>query len=132
MAESAVELIRRGNELANAGDWDAAMALLDPEVEWVIAREHPEARVVRGREQATAYRRSWEQTMSGLRIELDDVREVGGRVLAVGTVLGTGAESAAQIRVPLALLFTLRDGLIVRAEEYLDVAEAKRIAGVTA
>jgi len=125
-----VELVRRFNALGNAGRWDAVAELLHPAVEWVIAREHPDARTVSGRDELTEYRRQWDTMMPDLRIDLDRVLDVDDRVVAIGIARGTGTGSGADVRVPLALVYTLRDGLITRGEEYLDPDEALEAAGL--
>jgi ketosteroid isomerase-like protein len=130
MSQENVEVVRRFNALGNAGRWDAVAELLHPAVEWVIAREHPDARTVSGRDELTEYRRQWEKTMPDLRMDLDRVLDVDDRVVAIGTAHGTGTGSGADVHVPLALVYTLRDGLITRCEEYLDPDEALEAVGL--
>ncbi len=106
------------------------MELLAPDVQWVIAREHPEARTLVGREAVTEYRRSWQSTMPNMRFELDRALDCGDAVVGIGAVAGTGAGSRADVRVPLAIVYRFRDGLIAEAREYLDPAEALKAAGL--
>jgi ketosteroid isomerase-like protein len=130
MSRESVEIVQESNALSNAGDWNAAFELLHPDVAWVVAREHPDARTLAGREAVAAYRREWQETLPDLRIELDQVVDADDRVVGVGTVSGTGVGSGADVRVPLAVVFTVRDGLITRAEEYLNPAEALKAVGL--
>jgi len=130
VSQENVAIVRRSNALANDGDWDAAFALLHPDIKWVIAREHPDARTLTGREAVDQYRRQWQEVVPNVRIELDRVLDIGDRVLEIGNVHGTGAGSGADVRVPIALLFTLQDGLIARCEEYLTPAEALAAVGL--
>jgi hypothetical protein len=51
-----------------------------------------------------------------VRFEIDRVIGVGDRVVGIGVVPGTGIGSEADVRVPLAIVYTLRNGLIVRGE----------------
>ena len=58
--------------------------------------------------------------------------ERGDRVVASGHIRGTGAGSEVEIEVPLAIVHTLRDGKIIRGEEYFDpnrALNALRLAG---
>jgi hypothetical protein len=89
-----------------------------------IAKEHPDARTVTGYEAVEVYRREWQEMLPDVRVEFDRLLDTGNAVVAIGTVRGTGAGSGADVRVPIGFIFTLRDGLIARAEEYLDPAEA--------
>jgi ketosteroid isomerase-like protein len=130
VSQENVEVVRRSNTLYNAGDWDAALELLHPDIEWVIAREHPDARTLIGRDAVADYRREWQTAMPDLRLELDRVLDGGDKVVTIGAAHGTGTGSGADVRVPLAFVFTLRDGLIARAEEYLNPAEALEAEGL--
>jgi ketosteroid isomerase-like protein len=130
MSHDNVEIVRRSNALLNEGDVQGAMDLLDPAVEWVVAREHPEARTIVGRVAVAAYQRDWQRTFPNMQLKIDRVLDVGDKVAAIGMVGGTGAESEARLAVPLALLITLRDGLITRGEEYLNPAEALKAVGL--
>jgi uncharacterized protein len=130
MSQENVEIVRRANRLTNAGDLDAGYRLLHPNVEWVIASEHPDARTVTGHQALARYQREWQETLPDVRFELERVVDAGDTVVGIGTVRGTGAESGADVAVPIAFLFTLRDGSIVRVGEHLHPAEALRAAGL--
>jgi uncharacterized protein len=126
VSEENVEIVRR----ANALDWDSAFVFLDPDIEWVIAAEHPNARVLVGHEAVAEYQREWEETMPDVHFEVDRLLDAGDKVVGIGTVGGRGTESGADVSVPLAIVFTLRDGRIVRAEEFLSPAVAVKAAGL--
>lgn len=102
----------------------------DPQIEWVVAREHPEARTLTGRDAVVAYFQEWEASLPGMTFVADRVLDGDESVVAVGTVRGTGAGSGADVQVPLALLCRLAAGKVVRVEEYLDPNEALEIAGL--
>jgi hypothetical protein len=53
-------------------------------------------------------------------------------VLGIGAVVGTGFGGRAKVRVPLAIVYLFRDGLIAEAQEYLDPAEALKAVGLEA
>jgi ketosteroid isomerase-like protein len=60
-----------------------------------------------------------------MRYEIGEVEEAGDTVLTVGTFYGTGADSGAGVPVPLAFITTMREGLAIKVEEFLDLAEAR-------
>jgi ketosteroid isomerase-like protein len=130
MSEEDIEVVRRANELTNNGDLDAAYRFLHPDIEWVIAREHPDARTLTGREAVAEYQRDWQETVPDVGVDYDRVLDAGGRVVGIGRVRGTGTGSGADVRAPIALVFTLRDGLITRVEEYLNPSEALKAVGL--
>jgi ketosteroid isomerase-like protein len=131
VSEENVDAVRRMTASAVAGDWDAAVALMAPEVEWVIAREHPEARTLVGRRALVDYQRAWQETLPDMEVEVDRLLD-GGRdkVIGMGAVRGTGAGSGAGVRVSLAVVYTVRDGLIVRAQEFLNPHDALKAVGL--
>ncbi len=59
------------------------------------------------------------------RLELPD-----GRVLQRHVLRGTGASGEA-VQIPACMLITVRDGLIVRIDEYLDTAQANALRVVS-
>jgi ketosteroid isomerase-like protein len=130
MASENVELVRRSAALVNEGRWDTAMTLLAPDVEWVIAKEHPEARTLVGREAVVEYSQAWQRTLQGMRFELDRVFDCDNGVVGIGAVRGTGSGSGVDVQVPLAIVYEFRRGLIARAEEYLDPGEALKAVGL--
>src|SRR4051794_18429588 len=102
MSQENVEIVRRVGEV----DWDSAAAFLATDIEWVVAKEHPDARILVGHAAVAEYRREWEAMMPGLHFEPDRLLDAGDRVVGIGTVGGRGAESGADVRVALAIVFT--------------------------
>jgi ketosteroid isomerase-like protein len=130
MSQENVEVVRLSNALTNDGDFDAAFGLVHPDIEWVIAKEHPDTRTVTGRNALAEYRREWEEALPGVHVVFDRLLDTGNAVVGIGEVRGTGAGSGADVQVPIGFVFTLGDGLITRVEEYLDPAEALKAAGL--
>jgi ketosteroid isomerase-like protein len=127
MSQGDLELLR---ELIAITDVNEAAEGWDPDIEWVVAKEHPEARTLNGREAVIAYFRAWEEMLEHPRLEMDRFVDAGGSVVAVGSVRGTGTGSGAEVQVPIALVCTLAGGRVVRVHEYLDPSEALEVAGV--
>jgi ketosteroid isomerase-like protein len=130
MSQENVEIVRLSNALTNDGDFDAAFGLVHPDIEWVIAKEHPDTRTVTGRDALAEYRREWEEALPGVHVVFDRLLDTGNAVVGIGKVRGKGAGSGADVQVPIGFVFTLGDGLITRVEEYLDPAEALKAVGL--
>ena len=130
MSKQNVEIVRRANALTNEGDLDAAYELLHPDIEWMIAREHPNAGTLTGQKAVREYQRDWQEMLPDVRVEFDRVLDAGAMVVGIGNARGTGSGSGADVLVPIAFLFTVHDGLIVRFEEYLSPSEALKAAGL--
>jgi ketosteroid isomerase-like protein len=109
----------------NRGDVHALIEGVSPDIEWIVAREHPDPAIRRGRHEVVEYLRDWAQTMPGLQIEIEDLQETGDQVLLVMRMAGSGAGSGAAVEVRTATLTTFRDGKPVRTEEFLDPQEAR-------
>jgi ketosteroid isomerase-like protein len=56
--------------------------------------------------------------------------DAGDRVVALQTISGRGPASKLEVRREAAVIWTLRDGRIVRVETFLDRREALRTAGL--
>jgi ketosteroid isomerase-like protein len=119
------EYIRGFVEAWNQGELEALIADANPEIEWVVAREHPAATTHRGVEAVAAYLRDWTETMPDLRMAIEELEEVGDRVLMVMRMSGTGTGSGAATEVEVATVTTFRDGKPVRTEEFLNPEEAR-------
>ncbi len=81
-----------------------------------------------------AYRRyieQWLEGFEGLHVNVEEFIDVGAdRVLTWNRYTGRGRESGVPADWHLAIIFTLRDGRIVRGEEYFDRADALEAAGL--
>jgi ketosteroid isomerase-like protein len=118
---------RRFVEAWNRRDFRAFLDEMDPEYEWVAAREHPGAKGHRGGEEVAAYMQDWLAMMPDIEVEAEEVVEADDRVLCVMRMSGTGAGSGAKTEVRMATITAFRGGKPVRTEEFLDPDEARRV-----
>ena len=124
MADSNVELARRGFAAALRGDLVAIGELLDPEVKW-HGGDPTAAGSCRSREQALRFMRQSEVIRGG-RFELVDVVGAGDKVVVIMRPLSDGAQLAS----PVADITTFRNGKVVEIVHYPDVADALAAAGI--
>jgi ketosteroid isomerase-like protein len=120
------EYVRGWVEGWNRGDLESLIADADPEIEWVVTREHPDATTHVGVDAVSKYLSDWLDTMPGLRVEIIEQKERGDRVLSVLQLSGAGAGSGAATEVHTAMLSTFRNGRPLRTEEFLDLDEGRR------
>jgi ketosteroid isomerase-like protein len=123
-----LEIVRRLLEACNRRAWDAMLETGDPEIEVVTLM----AGTYRGHE---AWRRLVEQMaeeLSGFQFVPEDFIEVGqDRVVAVTRWIGTGRTSGiAVLDTVIGLVYTLRDGLVIRQESFRNRAEALKAVGL--
>jgi ketosteroid isomerase-like protein len=127
MSQENVEVVRRSLE---AGDRQAALADTRPDVEWVVAKEHPNSRTLHGHEEIIGYLHEWDEMLEDIRFDVADYRKAGDRVVALGKVQGKGNGGGTPVEVPLTLVYVFEDDKIARVEEYLDPKEALEAAGL--
>lgn len=118
-------VVRTFLDAFNAGDLDAFVATLHPEVE-ILSRRGPR----RGIEEA----RAWATRKPGgvqQRQVVNELRESGDMVLALNRRQWLWEESGElAAEEEMAYLFTLRDGKILRWEPFEDRGEALRAARI--
>jgi ketosteroid isomerase-like protein len=126
MSQENVEIVRTAAVANNSGDIDALMELYDPEVEFVtllLGNYHGKA----------AIRPIFEENrkaLSGDRLDPDELIDAGDKVIAVVHVGGAGATSGIALDDRIALVATLRGGLIVRQQSFRNKTEALEAAGL--
>src|SRR5947208_13182523 len=133
MSQENVKVVRRGLEAWQRDDLDTWLSTLDPAVEWHTALERLVGGVgsfYRGidgmREFWTAYRTELED----FRIEAEELRDVGDdRVLGLGHLWWRGPASGIELDSPVGLVFTLRNGRIIRSMDYLSHQKALGAVG---
>jgi len=122
-----VDLVRRMFELYSAGDVDEWVTCWDEDGEWVTSALQPlegDTRTYRGQEGLRRFQEDVLEALADMTVRGDEFREAGDRVLVLGEVGGRGATSGATFEQPMAWLFEVRGGKLVRGRDYLDQAHA--------
>ena len=129
MSQEKADLVRRSYAAWNEADLDAMLAILHPDFEYVTSGLFPGlAPVYRGRDGYTDYWLEFRSTWESLRIEMDELREVGEQVVTLFTFEGRG-RAGLEARRPFGHVWTFRDGLVVRLEAYGDWEETLEAVG---
>ena len=109
-------------------EYREAISLVDPEVEWktvFLGETH------RGYLAAAKVWDDYLKWADDYRVGLDEVKDLDGeRVYATLTLSGKAKPAGAPVNARFFDLFTLRDGLIVRLEEYPEREQALEAAGL--
>jgi ketosteroid isomerase-like protein len=136
MSRENVAIVRELFELFAKRDHERAFAYYDPEIEWdATGMEEmlPDlANVYRGHDGVRTYWRGWLSAWSDLDFELEDVLDAGDEVVAmVSHQRVWGRHSGIEIEMPpYALVFTLRDGKVVRWRSFADQESALEAVGL--
>jgi ketosteroid isomerase-like protein len=130
MSSQNIEIVRRGLEAFNLGDFDAALKFADPEVEWHDAPDMPDASTYRGHD---AVRKRWEamhEALEGFYAEPERFFDTGDQVVVFLRVGGTGRGSGIPVDRRVAHVWTIRDGKGVRVDVHTDRAKALEAVGI--
>ena len=126
MSRENVATVRLLFELFAKRDHERAFEYYDPEIEWdatqIVAEVPDIAGIYRGHEGVRAYWRLWLSAWSDLEADLDDVLDAGDEVVAlVSNQRQWGRHSGIATEIPpYALVFTFRDGKVVRWRSFPD------------
>ena len=133
MSQENVEIARRWYEVATSkaellAGMPRTMAFCHPDVEWSAPED---GTTYRGREGVRQRLEEWLESFGDYRYEVQQIIDCGGDdVLVVGTEVGRGAMSGAEVRATDYELLTIQGGLIVRIREFYDEGEALEAAGL--
>jgi ketosteroid isomerase-like protein len=128
MSEANVEIVRRGMEhFAETGEppWYA----IHTEVE---VRDHDtmDQGEYRGHAGYRRWLEDWAAAWSEFSMDPEEFIDVGERVVVVFLMKATGVSSGVEVERQDAMVFTLRDGTVVRLDYYNNRTEAFKAVGL--
>jgi ketosteroid isomerase-like protein len=133
MSQENVKKVRASQEAYSRGDFDAALANFDPDVEWYVAADLlPDPATYRGHEGTRAFWQTFAETFEGFQLQIEECRALSpAQVLVTNRAHGTGAGSG--VEVSSANFFQLvdfRDGKVIRVRMYANEEAALEAAGL--
>ena len=133
MSRENVEIVRSLYALWSRGDYMGTADFFDPQVEF--ARIGAEG--VGGEGEWRGQERMWTVTAEyfrayeDVRNELEEIVDLGDRVLTLSRQYARGKSSGIPIEQPLGEIFTLKEGKVVRLESYWERLKAVEAAGLS-
>jgi len=126
MSAQNVEIVRRAYEAFNGADPEAAIPLLDPEVEWTLPAHFPDAETWHGRERVVEGLRAMGASFDSLHLEVHELIDAGDRVVALVHIQGRAAVTGLDLagRGVDGHVWTLRDSRAVAVRMYGGTSEA--------
>jgi ketosteroid isomerase-like protein len=131
MSQETIEAFWRDTAAYNRGDWEAALASMDPNVEFDLTRVAPDGETYRGYEGVKVFWRMLWDVFGELRIEPEEVIDGGDTLVTHERLRSTGKASGVMTEDVLYQDFALRDGKVIRVQFFRDRAEALKAAGLS-
>jgi ketosteroid isomerase-like protein len=125
-----VELVRGLYEAWLAGDREAAIAGVDPAIEWIEPADSPDPETHYGYEGVERSMAHWTEGFDEYGFDILSVRDLGGgRVLGCLLQRARAGGSTVPVEDMLFHIWTIRNGRAVRAEMFRTEQEALNAAG---
>jgi ketosteroid isomerase-like protein len=129
MSRENVDRFVKATEAFNRGDVEAWLEQYDTQVVFepqVTAMEGPYV----GHDGIRAFITTIGDLYERFQVHLQEVRDLGERVLALGTASAIGKRSGIEQEIPLAIVASFRDGRITHFRDYGDKDQALEAAGL--
>jgi ketosteroid isomerase-like protein len=130
MSQANVDAFLRGTEAANRGDVEEVIATATEDVVMWALRS-PVDGEYRGHDGLRKLQADNDENFDVWRIDFTDVRDLGDRVLAIGTLHIRGRGGGVETDVPTAGIATFEDGKLKRWHDFGDRRKALAAAGLS-
>jgi ketosteroid isomerase-like protein len=120
MSEGNVEVVRRQFDALAERGVDAGAEYWHPDIEWrAVEGAVDDIGVLRGRDAMHRYYGDWLEMVQDMQVEVEKiVHDAGETLVVVLRTSGHGRGSIVPIHGRYTVVYTIRDGLIVRGREY--------------
>jgi ketosteroid isomerase-like protein len=133
MSQENVEIVRRMLQAFGEGGLDAMAEFWDPDIDWRAAEGAiDDIGEMHGPVAVRRYIQDWVDTFDDFNVVADELRDVGDdRVLAIQRLNGRAKLSGTETDLRYAVVYTVRDGKVVRVREYLSLDQALEAVGLS-
>jgi ketosteroid isomerase-like protein len=134
VSEENVEVVRASWDAWRTDGLDAYVSHMADDVDWRAIEGAPDDHgPIEGRAALRSYIAEWDEMFEGLANEALEIIDAGDdRVVSVQRVSGTAKLSGVPTELVYGVVYTVRDGKIVRGREYATRDEAFEAAGLPA
>lgn len=129
MSQENVDAFLESAEAAGRGDAEGVIRHMDREIEFVPQRAPVQGSYV-GHDSIRRFFADNSETFDLFEPRYPDVRDLGDRVLALGTLRIRGKGSGVETEVPSGIVVTFKDGVMVHFKDYADHRLALEAAGL--
>jgi ketosteroid isomerase-like protein len=131
VSQQSLETLRGAYEAISRGDWETAFEAAEPEFEFVPPSESPDSAPVKGVEHVKAWLADQQETVGDLSLELEELMEAKGFVVALIRLRIRPHGSDADFELRIAHVWTLRDGKLIRCQVFPEREKALEAAGLS-
>ena len=131
MSNENVEIVRELFARWTAGEYDSFIELAQPDVELYSRFASLGGEPYRGADGVRQWVAEIDQNFEQFGVRTSEFRDLGERVLALGSILLKGRASGVEIDQPMGWLFELRGGKLARLHFYSSHSEALEAAGLS-
>jgi ketosteroid isomerase-like protein len=130
MSRQNVEVVRKGFDAYQQGDWEGLVRDADPDIEVVQPPDFPEARSYHGHPGLVEVLSWWPSQWENFHVELTEVLDANDdRVVWVTRQRGRGKGGGVEVVGEVAFVSTFRDGKTIRIEMFQTRQEALATVG---
>ena len=126
MSDTTLDVARRGYAAWTARDVDGMLELTTPDFEFVPAiAATVEGGSVRGHTEFRRFMADLNETWETFRIGVEDFREIGSRVMAIGRLTAKGRGSKLELDQPFCSVLWFQGDRIARMQSFLEESAAQ-------
>ena len=130
MSEENVDRFLESVELFNRGDVERLLQHYHPDVVLEVRQVELEGEYS-GHDGLRRFFAEFAGELETFEVQYSDVRDLGDRVLALGTLRTIGRASGIELEGPVAIVASYRDGLCTHLKDYGEWGQALEAAGLT-
>jgi uncharacterized protein len=130
MSQQNVEVVRRIYAYWAPGSSPAESNLLHPDIEWVNPSDAVEPGTRAGIEAFSSIMEELDETIRGLRMDVERCIDAGDRVVVIATMRGHGGASGVELERRHGAVWTIRDGKAVRFQWFHEPDDALETVGL--
>ena len=131
MSQENVEIVRQSLAAFGSEGLDGVARFWHPQIDWRAIEGAPDdIGVFSGLDAMRRYWGEWLDMFEEARNEPDELIDTGDRVVAVQHASGRSRRNGLPVDLHYAVVYTLRDGKIIRGREYATRAEALKAVGL--
>ena len=127
MSQENVEIVRDAWDAYSRGDYDRIAGFHDPHIVVVTLEDG----AVYGNDAVLANYERWDEAWEGAETTLEEVIGHGDRVFVTARFHARGRASGVEVETRLYEVYTVRNGKVLRIDEYATRDEALQAAGLS-